>query len=88
MPMSTTAEETPTQALPTQTRTLTGWGRTAPTTAQVLSTPDVEVIAQAVAQVAEQNESKPAHLQRGVIARASAAPTATRRRTPVAWSST
>ena len=67
--MSTTAEETPTQALPTQTRTLTGWGRTAPTTAQVLSTPDVEVIARAVAQVAEQNESKPAHLQRGVIAR-------------------
>ncbi|WP_072689134.1 FAD-binding oxidoreductase [Rhodococcus marinonascens] len=67
--MSTTPEETPTPALPTQTRTLTGWGRTAPTTAQVLSTPDVEVIAKAVAQVAEQNESKPTHLQRGVIAR-------------------
>ena len=31
--------------------------------------PDLEVIAKAVAQVAEQNESKPAHLRRGVIAR-------------------
>lgn len=68
--MSTTAEhEAPAQALPTQTRTLTGWGRTAPTTAEVLATPDVEVIAKAVAQVAEQNESKPSHLRRGVIAR-------------------
>ncbi|MFC4005068.1 FAD-binding protein [Prauserella oleivorans] len=40
-------------------RTLAGWGRTAPTTANVLSTPDVEVIARAVAQAGE----------RGVIAR-------------------
>ncbi len=58
-----------TTPLPTQPRSLTGWGRTAPTTAQVLSTPDIELIASAVAQVAEQNESKPAHLRRGVIAR-------------------
>ena len=48
---------------------MTGWSRTAPTTAQVLSTPDKELIASAVAQVAEQNESKPSHLRRGVIAR-------------------
>ena len=40
---------------------LTGWGRTAPTVAQVLSTPDPEVIAKAVSQVAEGG--------RGVIAR-------------------
>ena len=44
---------------PTTTQTLTGWGRTAPTVAQVLSTPDPEVIAKAVAQAGE----------RGVIAR-------------------
>ncbi|SFQ44295.1 decaprenylphospho-beta-D-ribofuranose 2-oxidase [Amycolatopsis arida] len=40
-------------------RTLSGWGRTAPTVAEVLRTPDVEVIARAVA------EAGP----RGVIAR-------------------
>ena len=55
--------------LPTTPRSLAGWGRTAPTTAQVLSTPDKELIAAAVAQVAEQNDGKPAHLRRGVIAR-------------------
>lgn len=43
----------------TTTQRLTGWGRTAPSVAQVLSTPDVEVIAQAVATTG----------QRGVIAR-------------------
>jgi len=43
----------------TERRTLTGWGRTAPTTADVLSTPDPEVIAQAVTRAGE----------RGVIAR-------------------
>ena len=59
----------PMSTLPTQLRVLSGWGRTAPTTAQVLSTPDIDVIAQAVAQVAEQDSSKPAHLRRGVIAR-------------------
>ncbi|MGN0123460.1 MAG: FAD-dependent oxidoreductase, partial [Rhodococcus sp. (in: high G+C Gram-positive bacteria)] len=67
--MSTTATEQASEPLPTQTRTLTGWGRTAPTTAEVLSTPDVDVIAKAVARVAEDNESKPSHLRRGVIAR-------------------
>ncbi|GAB2699432.1 FAD-binding oxidoreductase [Nocardia thraciensis] len=55
--------------LPTRTRRLTGWGRTAPTSAEVLSTGDPELIAQAVAMVAEDNESKPKHLRRGVIAR-------------------
>ncbi|HKS48154.1 MAG TPA: FAD-binding oxidoreductase [Amycolatopsis sp.] len=43
----------------TERRTLAGWGRTAPTIADVLSTPDVETIARAVAQAGE----------RGVIAR-------------------
>jgi decaprenylphospho-beta-D-ribofuranose 2-oxidase len=37
----------------TTTRRLTGWGRTAPTVAQVLSTPDLEVIAKAVARAAD-----------------------------------
>lgn len=53
----------------TTKQTLSGWGRTAPTAAQVLSTPDIETIAAAVAQVAEDNDSKPSHLRRGVIAR-------------------
>ncbi|MER7115010.1 FAD-binding protein [Saccharomonospora azurea] len=43
----------------TQRRTLTGWGRTAPTTADVLSTPDVDVLARAVTEAGD----------RGVIAR-------------------
>ncbi len=55
--------------LPTRTRKLTGWGRTAPTSAEVLSTGDPELIAEAVRMVAEDNDSKPAHLRRGVIAR-------------------
>ncbi|MGA9871604.1 MAG: FAD-binding oxidoreductase, partial [Rhodococcus sp. (in: high G+C Gram-positive bacteria)] len=76
--MSTTADDAlfslepqarNTAPLPTQTRTLTGWGRTAPSTGEVLSTSDPELIANAVRQVAEQNDSKPAHLRRGVIAR-------------------
>jgi decaprenylphospho-beta-D-ribofuranose 2-oxidase len=47
----------------TQKKTsLTGWGRTAPTVAEVLSTRDVEVIAKAVARVADGGT-------RGVIAR-------------------
>ena len=46
----------------TTTRRLTGWGRTAPSVAQVLSTPDPEVIAEAVARTAETRG-------RGVIAR-------------------
>lgn len=48
--------------LQTTPRRLTGWGRTAPSVAQVLSTPDVELIASAVARAAEQTG-------RGVIAR-------------------
>ena len=48
-----------TQGPETQRRTLTGWARTAPTTADVLSTADVEAIARAVTQAGE----------RGVIAR-------------------
>ncbi|MCV7382370.1 FAD-binding oxidoreductase [Mycolicibacter longobardus] len=46
----------------TTARRLTGWGRTAPSVAQVLSTPDVEVIAKAVARSADAGN-------RGVIAR-------------------
>jgi decaprenylphospho-beta-D-ribofuranose 2-oxidase len=48
--------------VPTTTTRLTGWGRTAPSVAQVLSTRDPEVIAKAVAQVADASG-------RGVIAR-------------------
>jgi decaprenylphospho-beta-D-ribofuranose 2-oxidase len=48
--------------LPTTVQRLTGWGRTAPTVAQVLSTPDPEVIAKAVAHAADGGT-------RGVIAR-------------------
>ncbi|NUS42772.1 MAG: FAD-binding oxidoreductase [Mycobacteriaceae bacterium] len=55
--------------LPTVTKRLTGWGRTAPTTAEVLTTSDPELIAKAVTFVAEDNDTKPAHLRRGVIAR-------------------
>jgi decaprenylphospho-beta-D-ribofuranose 2-oxidase len=52
--------------VPTTAQRLTGWGRTAPTVAQVLSTRDPELIAKAVAQVAEGGgQSK----GRGVIAR-------------------
>ena len=48
--------------VPTTAQRLTGWGRTAPTVAQVLSTRDPELIARAVAQVADGGG-------RGVIAR-------------------
>ena len=48
--------------LPTTTKRLTGWSRTAPSVAQVLSTPDPEVIAKAVALAADAGG-------RGVIAR-------------------
>ncbi|HXL62433.1 MAG TPA: FAD-binding oxidoreductase [Mycobacterium sp.] len=48
--------------LPTTAQRLTGWGRTAPSVAQVLSTPDQEVIAKAVARAADGGT-------RGVIAR-------------------
>src|ERR1700752_4371676 len=47
---------------PTTPKRLTGWSRTAPSVAQVLSTPDPEVIAKAVAHAADSGG-------RGVIAR-------------------
>ncbi|HEU0190397.1 MAG TPA: FAD-binding oxidoreductase [Mycobacterium sp.] len=50
---------------PTTPERLTGWGRTAPSVAQVLSTPDPEVIADAVVRAAD--ASGPGN--RGVIAR-------------------
>ena len=50
---------------PTTTTRLTGWGRTAPTTAQVLSTDDPEVIVRAVAEVAADHTPG----RRGVLAR-------------------
>lgn len=55
--------------LQTTEKSLTGWGRTAPSTAHVLATPDVDTIIAAVRQVADENADKPAHLRRGVIAR-------------------
>lgn len=64
-----TAASGPESALPTQIRTLTGWGRTAPSAAEVLRTDNPELIARAVTMVAERNESKPSSLRRGVIAR-------------------
>lgn len=55
--------------LPTATASLSGWGRTAATTAQLLSTPDPEVIAKAVAAVADHDADAPSHLKRGIVAR-------------------
>lgn len=55
--------------LPTTTASLSGWGRTAATTAQVLATPDPESIAGAVAAVADRAADAPSHLKRGIIAR-------------------
>ena len=40
-------------SLKTTRTSLHGWGRTAPSTAEVLSTPDVEEIVAAVARVAD-----------------------------------
>ncbi len=57
------------ELLPIETRKLMGWGRTMPIEGHVLSTPYPEVIAEAVARVADHNSDKPSHLQRGVIAR-------------------
>ncbi|BBX19738.1 decaprenylphosphoryl-beta-D-ribose oxidase [Mycolicibacterium duvalii] len=48
--------------VPTTPRRLSGWGRTAPTVAQVLATPDPEVIVKAVSQAADSPD-------RGVLAR-------------------
>ncbi|QZT62596.1 FAD-binding oxidoreductase [Mycolicibacterium austroafricanum] len=50
---------------PTTARRLTGWGRTAPSVAQVLATPDPEVIVKAVTRAAESGKGA----GRGVIAR-------------------
>ena len=50
-------------------KSLHGWGRTAPTTARVLSTPDVDTIRKAVAEEAERNSSLPVNQRRGIIAR-------------------
>ncbi|MGC3952886.1 MAG: FAD-binding oxidoreductase [Propionicimonas sp.] len=58
-----------TSELPTTTQRLTGWGRTAATTSQVLSTPDIDTIARAVAAVAGHNADSPSHLRRGILAR-------------------
>ncbi|MGK2868919.1 MAG: FAD-binding protein [Mycobacterium sp.] len=55
--------------LPLTSRTLTGFGRTAPSVAHVLSTPDVEVIAAAVRRVADASSGDPSHFRRGIIAR-------------------
>ncbi|AQQ14096.1 putative decaprenylphosphoryl-beta-D-ribose oxidase [Corynebacterium glaucum] len=55
--------------LHTEQKSLYGWGRTAPSTAHVLATPDVDVIRAAVAQVADENSSLPESQRRGVIAR-------------------
>ena len=52
----------------TSTQSLHGWGRTAPSTAHVLSTADVDLIKKAVAQVADENSTLPEHKRRGVIA--------------------
>ncbi|MBP3088341.1 FAD-binding oxidoreductase [Corynebacterium sp. sy017] len=55
--------------LHTTAKKLTGWGRTAPATSQVLSTPDLAEIIKAVTVVAQDNSDKPDHLKRGIIAR-------------------
>ncbi|MFZ2509864.1 MAG: FAD-binding oxidoreductase [Gordonia sp. (in: high G+C Gram-positive bacteria)] len=60
---------TNTEKLPIQTQKLMGWGRTMGIEGHVLSTPYPEVIADAVARVADDNADKPSYLQRGVIAR-------------------
>ncbi|GAB3222619.1 FAD-binding oxidoreductase [Mycolicibacterium hippocampi] len=51
---------------PTTAKRLTGWGRTAPSVAQVLSTPDPDVIVKAVTQVADGDDRRGG---RGVVAR-------------------
>ena len=56
-------------SLKTTRTSLHGWGRTAPSTAEVLSTPDVEEIVAAVARVADENSELPRVERRGVIAR-------------------
>ncbi|MCV7226122.1 FAD-binding oxidoreductase [Mycolicibacterium komossense] len=55
--------------LPTTSRALSGFGRTAPSVAQVLATPDLDLIAAAVKEVADASPASPSFLRRGVIAR-------------------
>ncbi|MGZ8177512.1 FAD-binding protein [Williamsia sp. SKLECPSW1] len=55
--------------LPVESRRLVGWSRTTPILGDVLSTPDVEVVAAAVARVADAEADKPSYLRRGIIAR-------------------
>ena len=55
--------------LPTTARALTGFGRTAPSVAQVLATPDIELIAEAVREAADPSTSSPSFLRRGILAR-------------------
>lgn len=59
----------PDATLPLTRRALTGFGRTAPSVANVLSTPDVSMIAEAVKRVADANSSSPSHLRRGILGR-------------------
>jgi len=56
-------------SLPTTSRALTGFGRTAPSVAHVLSTPDLEVIATAIREVNDAGSAARSWLRRGVIAR-------------------
>ncbi|MGH3951792.1 MAG: decaprenylphosphoryl-beta-D-ribose oxidase, partial [Pseudonocardiaceae bacterium] len=51
--------DNPTTGLPAERRTLTGWGRTAPSVADVVRVRDIEVAGRAIAEAGE----------RGVIAR-------------------
>ena len=67
--------------IPTTATRLMGFGRTAPSVAQVLSTPDPELIAKAVAQAADAGG-------RGSLPADWAGPTATTPRTAAAWWST
>jgi decaprenylphospho-beta-D-ribofuranose 2-oxidase len=52
-----------------KTERLSGWGRTAWTTAQVVTPTDPGQVADVVRQIAEHNADAPSHLRRGVIAR-------------------
>ncbi len=55
--------------LTTLTRSLTGWGRTAATTSQVLEPRDAAEVAAAVQVVADHVADAPSHLKRGIVAR-------------------
>ena len=58
-----------TTQLPLVPRALTGFGRTAPSVAHVLSTPEVDVIADAVKRVADASAGDPSYFKRGIVAR-------------------